>query len=158
MSSLTRRDFVTASAAAACACCPLLGGVAQAAAAAAAREPIDVGPATDFEPDSISTRWATSGGFFIVRRGDRVFAVSSTCTHRKVRLVASGGGDAPLKCPRHGSTFNAEGHVTKSPARKPLPRFAVRLNDAGHILVDRSTEFGEKDWDERAASVRVKAP
>jgi cytochrome b6-f complex iron-sulfur subunit len=151
---VSRRNFVSTAAAAACASCPLLAGVAH--AAAAAREPIDAGPAADFEPDTIATRWAAGGGFFVVRRGDRIFAVSSVCTHRKVRLVASGGGDAPLKCPRHGSTFDADGHVTRSPARKPLPRFAVRLNDAGHLLVDRSTVFGEKDWDDPSAFVRVK--
>jgi cytochrome b6-f complex iron-sulfur subunit len=162
MTNLTRRQFVTltaASAAAACAGSPLFSNVAH--AAGASRDPVDVGPAADFKPDTITDRWATSHGFFVVRRGDRLFAVSSTCTHKKVRLVAAGkavgkgGGGGALKCPRHGSAFDADGHVTKSPARKPLPRFGVRLDDAGHLLVDPSKEFGEKDWDDESASVHL---
>src|SRR3954464_2435564 len=107
MPNLTRRQFVTATAAvAACACCPLFNNLAE--AAPAAREPVDVGAATDFKPNTITDRWAASDGFFVVRRGDRLFAVSSTCTHKKVRLVAAGKeAGSSLKCPRHGSTFDA---------------------------------------------------
>ncbi len=41
-----------------------------------------------------------------------------------------------LKCPKHGSIFSAEGVVTKGPARKPLDRFGVSIDDAGHVIVD----------------------
>lgn len=159
MQDLTRRQFVTAAAAAAaCAGCPLFNGVADGAGTGAAATPVDVGPAEDLA-EGITGRWAAGGGFFVVRRGDRVYAVSSTCTHKKVRLVPSGkAGDAALKCPRHGSAFNTEGRPTKAPARKPLPRYGVRLDDRGHVLVDRSTRFGEKDWGDRAAFVRVERP
>ena len=47
--------------------------------------------------------------FFLVNRGGRLYAVSATCTHRRVALVAKAG---LLKCPRHGSTFAADGKVT----------------------------------------------
>ena len=146
-------------AAAACAGCPLFAlgaGAAADNAGKAAKAPVDVGRPEDLK-EGITERWSADG-FFVVRRGDRVFAVSSTCTHKKVRLVVSGkGGDAnaSLKCPRHGSGFDAEGHVTKAPARKPLPRYAVQLNDDGHLVVDRSRQFGERDWDEAEASVRI---
>ena len=159
MQDLTRRQFVTAAAAvtAACAGCPLFNGVADGAGTGAAATPVDIGPAADLA-DGITSRWA-GGGFFVVRRGDRVYAVSSTCTHKKVRLVPSGkAGDAALKCPRHGSVFNAEGRPTKAPARRPLSRYGVRLDERGHVLVDRSSRFGEKDWDDPASFVRVDRP
>ena len=160
MQDPTRRQFVTAAAVAAVACagCPLFSGVADGAGTGAAATPVDVGPAAELA-EGITSRWAAGGGFFVVRRGDRVYAVSSTCTHKKVRLVPSGkAGDAALKCPRHGSAFSAEGRPTKAPARKSLPRYGVRLDDRGHVLVDRSTRFGEKDWDDPAAFVRVERP
>ena len=149
----TRRQFVTASAAvaAACAGCPLLAGAAETASAGAA--PVDVGPLDDFAADGVFDRWAAAG-FFVVRRGGRLFAVSSTCTHKKVRLVSSAkGGASAFKCPRHGSGFDANGHATKAPARKPLPRHGVRLDDRGHVLVDRAVRFSKNDWDDPAAFV-----
>ena len=117
---------------------------------------MEVGRPEDLK-EGITDRWAAEG-FFVVRRGDRVFAVSSTCTHKKVRLVVGnkgGNAGAGFKCPRHGSGFDAEGHATKAPARKPLPRYAVRLDDDGHLVVDRSRQFGERDWDDTDAVVRV---
>lgn len=140
---LTRRTFVTQAASAACACaaCPLLAAAAHGDVRSPAQE-VDIGPLTDFTQDAVVGRWARSHGFFLVIRGGRVSAVSSTCTHRKVRLVAGKGGDAAFKCPRHGSTFDTAGRVTKSPARKSLPRFGIRVNDAGRVLVDRSSVRG----------------
>lgn len=152
MSDPTRRKFLTVTAAAAaCACagCPLLA----AAPGARGGSPVDVGPLDDFSRDGISDRWSDQG-FFIVRRGKRLYAISSTCTHKNVRLV-SDKNDAGFKCPRHGSHFDPAGHVTKSPARKPLPRFAVRLDGRRHVIVDRSRRFDEPDWDREGACVNA---
>ena len=151
----TRRSVLVIAAAAACACacagCPLLSLAAPARRAGA----VDVGPLKDFTNEGVTDRWAASDGFFVVSRGGRVFAVSSHCTHKKVQLVPA-KNDTGFKCPRHGSTFDAAGHVTKSPARKPLPRFAIRPNDAGHLVVDPGSQFAENDWDDPAAFVRTR--
>ncbi len=64
-------------------------------------------------------------------------------------------GSKGFKCPRHGSGFTLEGKVTKSPARKPLPRFGIRVNDQGRVVVDPSKRFGEGDWDEPDCFVSV---
>jgi cytochrome b6-f complex iron-sulfur subunit len=151
MSTVNRRQFVAAGVAAcACATCPALRALAEAAAEKAA--PVDVGPLEDFKARGIHDPGGAGRRFFLVRRGGRLYAVSSTCTHKKVKLVAQGD---TLKCPRHGSAFTAEGRVTRSPARKPLPRYGIRLDDRGHVLVDTSVVFGADAWDDAACFVAV---
>ena len=150
---LTRREFVTlTAAAAACAGCPLFAlgaGAAADNAGKAAKAPVDVGRPEDLK-EGITDRWSADG-FFVVRRGDRVFAVSSTCTHKKVKLVVNG---VALKCPRHGSAFDAEGRVTKPPARKPLPRYPVRVQN-GRVLVDLSKPLASKDLESPTAFIEL---
>ena len=136
MSTPTRRQFVAAAAGAACVCagCPLL-----AAAVERRNRPVNVGKLTDFDHDGVYDSWA-GDGFFVVRRGGKLYAVSSHCTHRKVKLVVAKGDG--FKCPRHGSTFDADGRVTKSPARKSLPRFGIRVDGSGNVVVDGSDDRG----------------
>ena len=144
-----RRQFVTVGlAACACAACPALRAFAEAAAERAA--PVDVGPLDDFRARGIHDPQGRGRRFFLVSRGGRLYAVSSTCTHKKVALVARGGA---LKCPRHGSTFTDEGKVTKAPARRSLPRFGVRLSGEGHVVVDPSVVFPPDAWDEPGAFI-----
>jgi cytochrome b6-f complex iron-sulfur subunit len=142
MSTINRRQFVSGIAACACATCPALQALAAAPDGAA---PVDVGPVDDFRGPGLHDPRGSGRRFFLVNNRGRLYAVSSTCTHKKVKLVASGD---KLKCPRHGSGFDADGRVTKSPARKPLPRYAIRLSEEGTVVVDTSKTFGEKSWDE----------
>ena len=143
MGEPTRRTVLLTAAAAACACagCPLL-----ASAAARSGGTVDIGPLDDFARPGVADRWAASDGFFVVSRAGRVYAVASHCTHKKVALVVANGDDG-FKCPRHGSTFAADGSVVKAPARKALPRFGIRVNGAGRLVVDPQKKFGKKDWD-----------
>jgi cytochrome b6-f complex iron-sulfur subunit len=150
MSDVNRRDFIVATAVAvgACVSCPLYG-----ASAEAKKEPVDVGVVSDFPRDGIYDRWAAKRGFFVVRNAGRLYAVSATCTHKRYALVSD---DGAMKCPKHGSIFNTSGKATKAPARKPLPRFSIRLDERGRVIVDRSRELGEDRWDEPGSYVRVK--
>jgi Rieske Fe-S protein len=152
MTDPTRRDVLLIAAAAACACagCPLLSVAAPARTTGA----VDAGPLEHFTAEGVTDRFAAGDGFFLVHRDGRLYAVSSHCTHKIVALVVA-KGDAGFKCPRHGSTFDAAGHVSKSPARKPLPRFAIRVNAAGHVIVDPGKSFAEKDWDDSSAFVKA---
>ena len=154
MNNPSRRTFIVTAAAAACACagCPLLASGSPARAVG----PVDAGPLEDFGKDGVTERWAGSDGFFVVRRGGKLYAVSSHCTHKKVRLVVA-KGDEGFKCPRHGSAFGADGHVIRSPARLALPRFAIRVKDNGHIVVDTAAQFGERDWGDPASFVDLYA-
>jgi nitrite reductase/ring-hydroxylating ferredoxin subunit len=154
MNDPTRRSVLRVAAAAACAC----AGCAVRTGAAPSRtpSPVDVGPLADFARDGITSRWAADHGFFVVSRGGRVFAVSSHCTHKNVQLVVS-GDDNGFKCPRHGSAFGADGGVTKAPARKSLPRFGVRVNDAGRVVVDPAVQFARADWGAEGSYISVNA-
>ena len=115
--------------------------------------PVDAGPIADFPRDGIYDGFAKQG-FFVVRRNRRLIAVSSVCTHQSVLLHASQGD---LGCPRHGSVFSADGIVVKAPARRPLPRHAIRLDDRQHLVVDTSIELREADWNEPNAFIPISA-
>ena len=93
---------------------------------------INVGPAGNYSRDGIYSRYRNRG-FFIVRQGDKLFALSSICTHRKCKITAE--KDRTFYCPCHGSTFDAGGHVTKGPARRDLPVFSIVSNERGELLV-----------------------
>ena len=144
MTPLNRRQFV---AACACATCPALRALAEAKAQA-----VDVGPLDRFRDKGIHDPQGTGRSFFLVNRGGRLYAVSATCTHKKIALVVK---DGAFRCPRHGSAFSAEGEVQKAPARKSLPRYAIRLDDQGHVVVDPSRPFGRGAWNDTASFLRV---
>jgi nitrite reductase/ring-hydroxylating ferredoxin subunit len=145
MAELDRRQFVAGLAASACAACPALRALAAIAG------PVDVGPLEQFKAAGLYDPRASS--FFLVNRASRLYAVSSICTHKQVKLVAKDGG---FNCPRHGSTFASDGKVTKSPARKPLPRYGIHLDDRGHVIVDPSAVFGEGKWDDAGAFIAIR--
>ena len=46
--------------------------------------------------------------------------ISAVCTHQGATVNPTSDG---FKCPRHGSTYDREGHNTGGPARRPLARF-----------------------------------
>src|SRR5438132_7101244 len=79
----------------------------------------------------------------LVKRGDRIFALTETCPHlggplSEGKLV----GDA-IQCPWHGSELALEdGHVVNGPTTFPARRFDVRVR-AGNIEV-RAARPGEK--------------
>jgi Rieske Fe-S protein len=93
---------------------------------------VDAGPASAFAADGVYSNFRAFG-FFVVRKGDKLFALSSFCTHRNVQLTPE--PDCSFYCKRHGSTFTPDGHVTKGPAKRDLPILATSVNNAGHLLV-----------------------
>jgi Rieske Fe-S protein len=97
---------------------------------------INAGPASQYLADDVYIRYRDAG-IFIIRKGAELFAVSSICTHRNCKLNSQ--PDKSFYCPCHGSTFDPNGKVTKSPARKDLPRFPVSTNDAGELIVKLAT-------------------
>lgn len=150
MTDMNRRDFIVTSAIAlgACASCPLH----VVAAAKRKKEPVDVGGLSGFPKDGVYDRWAEAHTFFLIRESGRLYAVSAMCTHKRFELVST---DGALKCPKHGSIFNTSGKPTKAPARKPLPRFGIRLDAQGHVIVDPSREFSEKQWKDPGSYIAV---
>ena len=93
---------------------------------------VNAGPAAQYLADGVYTRFRDRG-FFIVRRGASLFALSAICTHRKCKLEAE--PDKTFYCPCHGSTFARDGKVTEGPARRDLPVFSVSTGERGDLLV-----------------------
>jgi len=126
---INRRQFLllTAGLAAGCA------AARDHASAAAAERTVNAGPASDYAKDGVYGRFRDAS-FFVVRRGDKLFALSAICTHRKCKLTAE--ADRSFYCPCHGSTFDAAGHVTEGPARRDLPVLPVHTNEQGQLMVN----------------------
>ena len=121
---VNRRTFLLLSAAFAAGCANL--------PVAGRERVVNAGPAAHYLADGVYPRYRDLG-FFLVRRGAELFALSSTCTHRRCKLEAE--PDNTFSCPCHGSTFNADGKVVEGPARRDLPVYEISINAAGNLLV-----------------------
>jgi cytochrome b6-f complex iron-sulfur subunit len=93
---------------------------------------INAGPVGDYATDGVYGRFRALG-FFIIRRGNNLFALSSVCTHRHCLVDAE--SDRSFLCPCHGSAFAPNGQVTEGPARRNLPVLSTSINEKGELLV-----------------------
>jgi Rieske Fe-S protein len=93
---------------------------------------VNAGPADEYAADGVYARFR-SQGFFVIRRGGRLFVLSSICTHRKCTVLAE--PDHSFYCPCHGSEFDAAGHVTEGPAQRDLPVLPSVINEQGQLIV-----------------------
>jgi Rieske Fe-S protein len=93
---------------------------------------VNAGPVGDYAADGVYGRFRNEG-FFVVRKGERLFALSAFCTHRKCKLIAE--PDRSFYCKCHGSTFDPTGHVTEGPARRDLPVLPASVDENGQLLV-----------------------
>jgi Rieske Fe-S protein len=94
--------------------------------------PVDAGPLHNFAADGVYAQFRSSHGFFVIREENKLFAQSAVCTHRDCLLSRSSHG---FRCHCHGSTFTIEGKVTRGPAHRDLPRFAVERSADAHLIV-----------------------
>ena len=126
---LNRREFLllTAGLAAGCQSVNYVG-------TSAARAPriINAGPASNYATDGVYSNFRDLG-FFVIRQGDHLSALSAICTHRKCKLDAQ--RDHSFSCPCHGSTFDNAGHVTEGPAKRDLPTLPSYTNEQGQLMV-----------------------
>jgi len=93
---------------------------------------IDAGPASAYAKEGVYSQHKENG-FFLIRHGSQLIAVSSYCTHRHCKLDAE--QDRTFYCPCHGSTFDPSGKVTEGPAKRDLPIFATATDSRGHVMV-----------------------
>lgn len=147
MIDLNRRDFIMAAAAGVCLAC--LGADANAAQESSI---LDVGTPTDYPNDGLYDAKLKSDKVAILRKNGRILAISGVCTHKSCTLKVQEG---QFRCPCHRSTFNDLGNPTGGPAKAALFRHAISLNDAGHLIVDKSKKFGPQQWDDPATFVNV---
>ena len=125
LSGMPRRQFLLLAAAVAAAPGP------QNISAHSSEQLIDAGPLSNYSADGLYDRWRDLG-FFVIRKGDKLIALSSTCTHRKCTLKAE--HDHTFYCKCHGSTFDPSGKVTEGPAIRDLPIYAT-ISEKGHLFV-----------------------
>jgi cytochrome b6-f complex iron-sulfur subunit len=126
---MNRRQFLILTAAAVFTGCQSMGG---GSAAVRGERVVNAGAVTDYAADGLYTRFRDQG-FFVIRKGEQLFALSSICTHRTCKLDAE--SDRSFFCPCHGSTFDPSGKVTEGPARRDLPTLPSVTNENGQLLV-----------------------
>jgi Rieske Fe-S protein len=93
---------------------------------------VNAGPVGDYAADWVYSQFRDEG-FFVVRNGEKLFALSAICTHRKCKLIAE--SDRSFYCKCHGSTFSPDGRVTEGPARRDLPVLPASVDEHGQLLV-----------------------
>jgi Rieske Fe-S protein len=96
-----------------------------------AEQSIDAGPLSLYASDGLYDKFRDFG-FFVIRKGEKLTALSSYCTHEKCKLKAE--RDQSFYCRRHGSTFDPGGKVTQGPATRNLPVLPT-ANSQGHLIV-----------------------
>jgi len=92
-----------------------------------------IGKPEEFPPGTRIAREAER--ICIVREGNKVAAISTTCTHLGCSVAIS---DTGFACPCHGSRYDQDGNVTGGPAPRALPWFKVSLAPNGEIEVDKN--------------------
>ncbi len=95
-----------------------------------------IGKPDDFPPGTRIAR--ETERVCIVREGNRLAAISTTCTHLGCIVSIA---DTGFACPCHGSRYDQDGTVTGGPAPKPLPWYKVSLAPNGEIEVDKNSEI-----------------
>ena len=93
---------------------------------------VDAGPVSNYAVEGLYSGFRDQG-FFLVRKGAQLLALSAACTHRKCKLTAK--PDRSFYCKCHGSQFDPGGKVTEGPAKRDLPILSTIVNDRGHLLV-----------------------
>ena len=97
---------------------------------------------------------ARSNRFFVIVDKGKLYAPSSTCTHKGCVLQANTAKDLYCKC--HRSDFTLEGYPISGPAKYPLERYSVTVNENGNVIVDRRKSFDEPQWSDPASFIEVK--
>ena len=101
-----------------------------------------IGPPEYYPPGSVTLNKEQK--VFVVRAKEGYFyALSAVCTH--LGCIANWKAeDGIVACPCHGSKFDRGGNVIAGPAPRPLPRFAMSIDDQGQLVVDKSVIVDEE--------------
>lgn len=86
---------------------------------------------------------------YVLRDAGGIYAMTNTCTHQGCTVPCPVGG--VMKCPCHGSMYNANGDVVMGPAPADLVHYLVSFEcvgdevkiyvDKSQILADRTTRL-----------------
>jgi cytochrome b6-f complex iron-sulfur subunit len=95
-------------------------------------EQFKIGPPQDYPEGTV--REFTDENVIVFRDKDGMYAISTVCTH--LGCVVTFDDETGFECPCHGSTFAADGKVTKGPAPTPLPWWSVAQLPSGQLAGD----------------------
>jgi cytochrome b6-f complex iron-sulfur subunit len=158
MNDLSRRELLAAAAMAACACVmsdPACLLAADENGSTTTPTTIDIGPKTAYAEDGINDKWIKKpNAIAVVRNGGKLYAFTSICTH-KGGVIAKVDETVAFRCPLHKAEYANTGAVTKGPAKIALARYAISVNDAGHVIVDKTKSFTEEHWDDAASFIAM---
>jgi Rieske Fe-S protein len=132
MASVSRRQFLLLAAGTGAICGCQTGDDGGYSAPRAVERIVNAGPAARYAADGVYGAFRELG-FFVVRKGESLSALSAICTHKKCKLAAE--ADHSFYCKCHGSTFDPEGKVTLGPAKRDLPEFPVFVDENGQLMV-----------------------
>lgn len=96
---------------------------------------VDAGPAADLAVGQSKVVSAGVETILVISAEDGLHAVSAACTHLGC-IVEWDAERKQIHCPCHAASFDLNGNVTGGPAPKPLPVYAVSVQE-GQILVAR---------------------
>lgn len=101
----------------------------------------------DYILGDVSERFKDRHGVWIVRDSERIYALSTMCTHLGCTPNWL-SNEGKFKCPCHGSGFYKTGINFEGPAPRPLERFRIYLSDDGQIVVDKTKKFQQEkgEW------------
>jgi Rieske Fe-S protein len=147
---MNRREFVAAAASCAfCVACP------ESLMAVTAKGPVDVGEVGAFAKEGVYDAMAVSQGFFLISSKGKLYATSSTCTHKSNQVLIDSENHGQLKCEKHGSLFSLDGKVVKPPAKRSLPRYSIKLDAKKRVIVDPTKRFEEANWSDPGSFVKL---
>ena len=111
------------------------------------KQSFSAGRPDDYTIGEVSERFKQSNGVWLVRDSEKIYALSTTCTHLGCtpNWLAN---ENKFKCPCHGSGFYKTGINFEGPAPRPLERFKISLSDDGAIIVDKNKIFQQEkgEW------------
>jgi nitrite reductase/ring-hydroxylating ferredoxin subunit len=158
MNGISRREFV-AGAIATVACSVSVRGAYLAPTTESAG--FDAGAVADLK-DVVTDKFGAAQKFLIIKKDDKIYAVSSVCLHEKGALKA--GTDGNIHCSKHKmGEFDATGKPMAGPPMKKhaseyLTRYGVSITD-GHLFVDKTKTFATADdFEKDGAFVKVPTP
>jgi len=104
----------------------------------------------------VSERWKDKHAAWIVRDDEKLYALSTVCTHLGCTPNWL-GNEGKFKCPCHGSGFYKTGVNFEGPAPRPLERFKISLADDGQILVDKTKKYQQEkgEWSDPESFLAV---
>ncbi len=94
-----------------------------------------IGPPEDYPVGTV--RGFEDQNVIVFRDEKGVFAISTVCTH--LGCIVSYDPEEGFECACHGSTFTADGAVTKGPAPTALPWMEVSMLPNGQLVVNNAS-------------------